>query len=65
VLEARRRARRRAELEALLVEEIRGRIARGLAGGPLRAKVDEVVTGATDPYSAVEAMLPLVSLTDP
>jgi LAO/AO transport system kinase len=65
VLEVRRRARRRAELEALLVEEVRGRIARGLAGGALRAKVDEVAAGATDPYSAVEAMLPLVSLADP
>jgi LAO/AO transport system kinase len=61
-LEARRRRRRRAELEALLVEEFRGRVARGLAGGALRAKLDEVEAGATDPYSAVAAMLPMVSL---
>jgi len=61
-LAARRRRRLRAELEALLVEEFRGRIARGLAGGALRAKLDEVEAGATDPYSAVEAMLPMVSL---
>jgi LAO/AO transport system kinase len=61
-LEGRRRRRRRAELEALLVEEFRGRVARGLAGGALRAKLDEVEAGATDPYSAVAAMLPMVSL---
>jgi len=63
-LENRRRRRRRAELEALLIEEFRGRVARGLAGGALRAKLDEVEAGATDPYSAVAAMLPMVSLDD-
>jgi len=61
-LTARRRRRLRAELEALLVEEFRGRVARGLAGGALRAKFDEVEAGAVDPYSAVAAMLPMVSL---
>jgi LAO/AO transport system kinase len=61
-LDGRRRRRRRAELEALLIEEFRGRVARGLAGGALRAKLDEVEAGATDPYSAVAAMLPMVSL---
>jgi GTPase len=61
-LDSRRRRRRRAELEALLIEEFRGRVARGLAGGALRAKLDEVEAGATDPYSAVAAMLPMVSL---
>jgi GTPase len=61
-VDTRRRRRRRAELEALLVDEFRGRVARGLAGGALRAKLDEVEAGATDPYSAVAAMLPMVSL---
>jgi LAO/AO transport system kinase len=61
-LDTRRRRRRRAELEALLVDEFRGRVARRLAGGALRAKLDEVEAGATDPYSAVAAMLPMVSL---
>ena len=61
-LEARRRRRRRAELEALLVDEFRGRVARGLAGGALRAKLDEVEAGATDPYSAMAALLPMISL---
>jgi LAO/AO transport system kinase len=61
-LAARRRRRRRAELEALLVEEFRGRVARGLAGGAQRAKFDEVEAGAHDTYTAVAAMLPMVSL---
>jgi LAO/AO transport system ATPase len=37
-------------------------VERGLGGGALRAKLDEVVAGDTDPYSAVAAMLPMVSL---
>jgi LAO/AO transport system kinase len=61
-LETRRGRRRRAEVELLLVEEFRGRIARGLAGGALRATFDEVAAGATDPYTAVEALLPMISL---
>jgi LAO/AO transport system kinase len=61
-LASRRRRRVRAELEALLVEEFRERVERGLSGGALRAKLDEVVAGDTDPYSAVAAMLPMVSL---
>jgi LAO/AO transport system kinase len=61
-LATRRRQRLRAELETLLVEEFRGRVARGLADGALRAKFDEVEAGATDPYSAVAALLPMVSL---
>lgn len=62
VLEARRGRRRRAEVEALLVEEFRGRIARGLAGGALATTFDAVAAGALDPYSAVEALLPMISL---
>ena len=41
-LPSRRRQRLRAELEALLVEEFRERVERGLGGGALRAKFDEV-----------------------
>jgi hypothetical protein len=33
-----------------------------LAGGALRATFDEVEAGATDPYSAVATMLPMISL---
>jgi LAO/AO transport system kinase len=61
-LATRRRRRLRTELETLLVEEFRGRVARGLADGALRAKFDEVEAGATDPYTAVAALLPMVSL---
>jgi LAO/AO transport system kinase len=61
-LASRRRRRVRAELEGLLVDEFRDRVARGLSGGALQAKLDEVVAGDTDPYSAVAAMLPMVSL---
>jgi LAO/AO transport system kinase len=61
-LEARRGRRRRAEVEALLVDEFRERLARGLAGGALRATLDDVAAGTTDPYSAVEAMLPMIRL---
>ena len=61
-LAARRRQRLRAEVEALLIEAFRERLARGLAAGALRAKLDEVATGDLDPYSAVDAMLPMVSL---
>jgi LAO/AO transport system kinase len=65
VLETRRRHRLRAELEGLLIEAFRGRVEQGLAAGALRAKLDEVVAGDLDPYSAVEAMLPMVSLKTP
>ena len=61
-LEARRRRRRRAELEALLVEELRARAIRGLTSGALRAQLEQVESGSTDPYTAVAAMLPMVSL---
>jgi putative protein kinase ArgK-like GTPase of G3E family len=61
-LAARRRARLRGELESLLLEAFRARVRQGLAAGALRAKLDEVVAGDLDPYSAVEAMLPMVSL---
>jgi putative protein kinase ArgK-like GTPase of G3E family len=61
-LDGRRRRRRRAELEALLIEEFRARVARGVSDGALRTKFDEVEAGDTDPYSAVAAMLPMISL---
>jgi len=61
-LAARRKRRLRGELESLLLEAFRERVQRGLAGGALRAKLDEVVAGDLDPYSAVEAMLRMVSL---
>jgi LAO/AO transport system kinase len=61
-LTARRQQRLRGELESLLLDALRTRVERGLGGGTLRAKLDEVMAGDVDPYSAVEAMLPMVSL---
>jgi LAO/AO transport system kinase len=61
-LEQRRRRRRRTELESLLVEEFRARLARGRADGALRATFDEVEAGRIDPYSAVATLLPMISL---
>jgi LAO/AO transport system kinase len=61
-LQARRRRRLRGELESLLLEAFRERVERELSGGALRAKLDEVVAGDLDPYSAVDAMLPMVRL---
>jgi LAO/AO transport system kinase len=60
-LGGRRRRRLRGELQALLLEAFRERVEQGLSGGALRAKLDEVIAGDLDPYSAVEAMLPMVS----
>jgi LAO/AO transport system kinase len=57
-LAARRRARRRAEFQSLLVEELRMTVERTLGeGGELGRMLDDVVEGALDPYSAVQALL--------
>ena len=61
-LSARRRARLRAELEMLLVEEFRGRLARALGGGAARSVFERVVAGELDPYAAAAEMLPVISL---
>jgi LAO/AO transport system kinase len=61
-LAARRRARLRAELELLLVEEFRGRLARALERGAVRAALDRVVAGEQDPYAAAAEILPMISL---
>ncbi len=57
-LEARRQARRRAELEALLVEEFTAQLtARVQADPALSATIDAVTAGRLDPYSAVSRIL--------
>lgn len=57
-LEARRQARRRAELEAILTEEFTQQVARRLrADGDLSAAFEEVARGRRDPYSAVQEIL--------
>jgi LAO/AO transport system kinase len=57
-LDARRRARRRAELEALLVEELAAQVmARAQADPELAKTLTAVSAGALDPYSAVAQIL--------
>jgi LAO/AO transport system kinase len=61
-LEARRRQRLRAEVEALVLEGVRARLAEGLRGGGLARVLEEVDRGERDPYSAAAALLPMLSL---
>ncbi|MEK6666361.1 MAG: methylmalonyl Co-A mutase-associated GTPase MeaB [candidate division NC10 bacterium] len=57
-LEKRRQARRRAELQALLIEEFTAEVRRRLgADGDLAATFEAVADGRKDPYSAVEEIL--------
>jgi LAO/AO transport system kinase len=57
-LDARRRARRRAELEALLVEELTTQVMARVHADPDLARTLAVVSdGALDPYSAVTRIL--------
>jgi LAO/AO transport system kinase len=57
-LEKRRQGRRRAELEALLVEEFSTQITARVQTDPSLARILEAVTaGALDPYSAVARIL--------
>jgi LAO/AO transport system kinase len=57
-LEKRRQARRRAELEALLVEEFTAQITAAVQGDPALARTLDLVTAGTlDPYSAVAEII--------
>ncbi len=56
-LTARRRERRRAEFEALLVDRFRAKIHETIASGAMGSMLDDVAAGALDPYSAAEAFL--------
>ena len=57
-LEKRRQARRRAELQALLIEEFTEQVRHRLgAEGDLAATFEAVADGRKDPYSAVEEIL--------
>ncbi|MBI2218119.1 MAG: methylmalonyl Co-A mutase-associated GTPase MeaB [Candidatus Rokubacteria bacterium] len=56
-LAARRRARRRAEFEMLLVERFRAKVQRDFRSGDLGTAADEVAEGRVDPYSAVDRIL--------
>src|SRR5881409_1555800 len=61
-LAVRRRARRREELKALLLDEFRQKVERALAGGELARTVDAVMEGTLDPYSAAQAILTVLRL---
>ena len=62
-LEKRRRARRRAELQALLIEEFTEQVRRRLgADGDLAATFEAVADGRTDLYSAVREILASLDL---
>ena len=57
-LEKRRQARRRAELEALLVEEFTSQITARVQSDPVLARtLEAVTTGTLDPYSAVAQII--------
>ncbi len=60
-LGARRRARRRDEFRALLVEQLTARVERRLAGGDLAAVFERVADGTLDPYTAVDHILGVLS----
>lgn len=62
-LETRRQARRRSELQALIIEEFREQVAKKLeADGSLAVTLEQVADGRLDPYSAVEKILASVDL---
>lgn len=65
-LERRRQARRRAGLQALLIEEFTEQVGRRLrADGDLAATFDAVAAGRMDPYSAVQEILKRPDLLRP
>jgi LAO/AO transport system kinase len=55
--EARRRARRRLELQTVLVAEVAAAVERRICRGDLDRLLEQVASGDLDPYSAVEAIL--------
>jgi len=61
-LRERRRARRREELRALLVEEFTARIDDRLRDGELTGTFQRVADDEIDPYSAAQAVLAVLSL---
>ncbi len=56
-LEKLRRARRRSQLQALLVEELTETVSRRLRAGDLAPTFEAVAAGRLDPYSAVQELL--------
>jgi LAO/AO transport system kinase len=56
-LDARRKARRRAEFQALLVDRFRAKVEHDLGSGALGGTLERVAEGLLDPYSAAETIL--------
>jgi LAO/AO transport system kinase len=61
-LHERRRARRREELRALLVDEFMARVDDRLRAGELATTFQRVADDEMDPYSAAQAVLAVLSL---
>ncbi len=57
-LDHRRRLRAKAEIEALVVADVRARLIHGDSAGALDQLAAAVVSGATDPYSAAATLSP-------
>jgi len=64
-LEKRRQARRRSQLQALLVEELTETVSRRVRDGDLAPTFDAVATGNIDQYSAVQEILRRPDLLTP
>jgi len=61
-LAARRRGRRGEELKSLLLEEFKSKVERAVGRGELGPALAAVLDGELDPYSAAEAILPMLRL---
>lgn len=58
ILERRRQAKRRAEFQEVIIQEVRQQITQALtADGALAAYVEKVTSGALDPYTAASEIL--------
>jgi LAO/AO transport system kinase len=64
-LAKRRRARRRAEFQALLTEELSAAVQDRLRAGDLRTTLDGVADGTIDPYTAARSILDVISWERP
>jgi LAO/AO transport system kinase len=64
-LDARRKARRRLELQTLLVDELTAAVERRIRAGDLAAILEQVAEGTVDPYSAAQAILARPDLLTP
>jgi LAO/AO transport system kinase len=64
-LAARRKVRRRLELQTLLVDELTAAVERRIRADDLAATLDQVAEGTVDPYSAAQTILARPDLLTP